>query len=88
VPEYTAAYGFSEGLAPVERPKEWLYIDKDHHPVIRIQCDWAMSFSEGLAPFVVQEKMGFIDRKGKVVVPPRFFKVFAFSEGLARVEMD
>ena len=87
-PQYTGAYAFSEGLAAVQKVNEWIYIDKDNHPVIRVRCDWALGFSEGLAPIVIGGKMGFIDRTGDVAVPPRFYKVFEVSEGLARVELD
>ena len=84
--EWDDAYGFSEGLAPVQKDEKWGYIDKTGKLVI--PCEWNQTnwpFSEGLVPVQKDEKWGYIDKTGSLVIPCVFSYTSSFKDGLATV---
>jgi serine/threonine-protein kinase len=93
-PQFSGAWGFSDGLAPVrigdDKTYRWGFIDKTGKVVIFPQFFWSSSFSEGLAAVRSSEanfKWGFIDKGGKVVITPQFDYAAGFNEGLAWVRI-
>lgn len=84
-PQYSDAFGFSEGLAAVKVGDKWGYIDRNGATVIQPQFAQAWEFSDGLASVKLEEKsplFGFIDRRGKLVIAPQFGMPLTFAEGL------
>lgn len=71
-PTYRQAGDFSEGLAPVSKNAEVVFLDIIHPPITPDEGDaW-----------------GYVDTTGKVVIPFRFSIAGRFSGGLARVQQD
>ena len=98
-PSFDKARAFANGLAPVNRNKQWGYIDATGKIVISLQYRDAEIFSkDGLAPVKLDKYWGFIDKTGKLVISDRYvitaggFSVFkknnqkGFIDGLSRVK--
>lgn len=86
-PQFSLAFTFHEGLAPVQMSDKWGFIDKSGKHVIEPQFDEVYRFSEGLALVRIGSKWGFIDKSGKHVIEPQFDQAASFSEGLAPVQI-
>jgi hypothetical protein len=91
-PQFDAASGFSEHLAPVRTGGLWGYIDRKGAMVIAPKFQLAENFSEGLAVVLLQSPpdlrtfFGYIDPSGRVAIKPvELFNAFGFSGGLAEV---
>ena len=68
-PQYSCAWHFSEGLAPILQSGKWGYIDKSGQVVIKPAFEMAGFFSGGLA--LVKTKKGeyeYIDKSGRSVI--------------------
>lgn len=87
-PTLGRAFGFSDGLAQVERDGQIGYIDTTGQPAFAATFAVGKPFAEGRAAVRVDNQWGFIDRSGAVVVALRFEFARAFSEGLAAVRVD
>lgn len=98
-PQYRQAYGFSDGLAPVQlADNHWVFIDKHNQVVVQAREDLVVTsgFSEGIAAVAKDtygngtpgDLYGFIDRTGKVIAEPQYVRVYGFHEGLAAVEPE
>lgn len=95
---YDSAFGFSSGLAYVEKNDQCGYIDKNGNVAIpfinRFFSDnmtYTGSFSEGLVPvgkFENEWKYGYMNTEGKVVIDYQFNSAGPFKDGLAVVEKD
>ena len=53
-PQFGGTYGFSEGLAQVEKDGKYGFIDKSGKVVIEPQFDYASDFSEGFARVAIE----------------------------------
>ena len=88
-PQYSRAFQFSEGLAPVNVEGKWGYINKQANITITPQFDWATPFHDGVARILIGSfssgKFGFINKKGIFEINPQFDYADDFSEGLAPV---
>ncbi|MFO7740425.1 MAG: WG repeat-containing protein [Desulfatiglandaceae bacterium] len=86
-PRYSASYGFSKGLAPVqiEDGGKWGYIDKTGEMVIEPFFEKAEPFKEGLALVKLGGRFGYINTEGIFRITPKFENAYSFSEGLAAV---
>jgi hypothetical protein len=70
-PQYSGAFGFSEGLAAVNVGEKWGYIDRTGATVMQPQFASAWEFSDALASVKLEEKsplFGFVDKRGRVVI--------------------
>lgn len=88
LPQEYNCFGFSEGMALVEKNEKLGYIDRTGKVIIPLQYDEAGYFSNGLAPVKKNGKCGYIDRTGKIVLSVQYDEALPFSEGLAAVEKD
>ena len=69
LPQFSCAWHFSEGLAPIRQDGKWGYIDKAGKVVIQPKYDEVRSFSEGLALVKTRERgYEYIDKAGKPVI--------------------
>lgn len=87
------AYVFSEGLAPVIKDGEWVYIDS--YGNIRLSKDTGMpdlsaarGFTAGLANVLINGRWGYMDKTGRLVIGPQFIYPADFHEGHALVVTD
>lgn len=85
-------YRFSEGLAAVRTPKEWIYINRNDSAVIQgLGIRSARRFHEGLAAVYMFNHetqtwaWGYIDKRGQVVIAPQFLLPADFKDGFATV---
>jgi Serine/threonine protein kinase len=83
-----AHYGFSEGIALINKNKKWGYIDKNGTIVIPLKYDYAASFSEGLAAVEKNGKRGYIDKDGNTMISFKYNYAEPFSEGLALIGIN
>lgn len=81
-------WGFSEGLAAIEKNLKWGYINTNGECVIPCQFDMAQSFSCGRARVIQDGKSGFINTNGEIVVPCQWDLAYTFNDNLAFVEND
>ena len=94
-PHFDWASSFQFGLAPVNRKKDYGYIDKNGEQVLRLpfpggtqDCASAWGdFADDVSRWLFGKKYGFIDRNGKTVIPPQFDLTYGFSEELAAVQI-
>lgn len=89
-PQFDTFYGFSEGLAVVEREGKHGYVDKTGKIVIPLKFEgFTWTFSEGLARATLKrgDNIGYIDKIGNYVIPPQFDHAEDFAEGLAVVKV-
>jgi len=89
-PQFDKFYGFSQGLALVEREEKQGYVDKTGKIVIPLKFESvSLNFSEGLAIAKLKggDKIGYIDRTGNYVISPQFDDAEDFAEGLALVQV-
>ena len=93
-PQYSAASGFSEGLAAVaivrERQLMWGYVDTVGNVVIPLRFTSATYFSEGLAAVRRSRHgcYGFIGKNGTFILQPYYDEVGAFSGEICQVVKD
>ena len=87
-PQYTAASGFSEGLAAVEVNNKYGFIDRYGKMVIKPKYDFALAFTEGVAACSIGDGFHIIDRNGRVLAElgEDCTDVENFSCGLAAAE--
>jgi len=90
-PQYTTAYEFAEGLAPVEvkttNGMRWGFINKKGDLAISGRFNNAQPFQEGLAPVETSSgKWGYITADSKLTIPDRYERVDRFYNGLAQVQ--
>lgn len=85
-------YRFSDGLAAVRTPKEWIYINRNDSVVIQgLGIRSARRFREGLAAVYMRNDetgryaWGYIDKRGQVVIAPQFLLPSEFNNGYAVV---
>ena len=78
-----------EALFKVNSQYGYCFVNREGHPVIPPQFDYACDFSEGLALVKIGENCGFINDTGAMIIQPRFQSTSVlsqgFSEGLAAV---
>lgn len=98
--QYSEVKDFTEGLAPVSRPREsgvgwdlWGYIDKTGKEVIPCIYESADNFFEGLAAVEIlsedgEFRYGYIDKTGKVVIPFEYDFGRGFIDGYAAVRKN
>lgn len=87
-PQYTKAYGFSEGVAEVEVSGKRGFIDVHGKFVIPPEIEGTRgNFSEGLLSVSQGGKEGFISNTGKFVISPKFDMASPFQEGLSSVKI-
>ncbi|MFB8793797.1 MAG: WG repeat-containing protein [Microcoleus sp.] len=89
-PQFDTFYGFSEGLAVVEREGKQGYVDTTGKIVIPFKFEGVThNFSEGLATATLKrdDKIGYIDKTGNYVISPQFDEARDFVEGLAVVKI-
>jgi peptidyl-prolyl cis-trans isomerase SurA len=55
-----------EGLAAVEHPTGWGFVDSDNRIVIEPKYEWVNDFREGRAEVQAAEGMGLIDKRGEL----------------------
>lgn len=77
-PEYTAAYGPSEGAALVFKDKKYGFLDRAGVPLTKIEYEQAKLFSNGYAAVKRYGKWGFIGTKGTIAVVPAYEDVKNF----------
>jgi serine/threonine-protein kinase len=83
--ELNSFWGFSEGLAEVEKNGKWGYIDKFGNVVISFDYDDSYPFSEGIAAVEKNGKWGYIDKSGTLIITFEYNYAYEFYEGLAIV---
>jgi hypothetical protein len=86
-PRFDGAWGYNNGVAPVQVDGKWGCIGKEGGVVIAPAFEHPPEFSEGFAAVRIGNKHGYIDPRGKVVIQPQFEEAGCFSEGLAAVTM-
>jgi hypothetical protein len=67
-----------EGLAAVEHPTGWGFVDSDNRIVVEPKYEWVNDFREGRAEVQTAEGMGLIDKRGEYVIPP-CYKIVEFD---------
>ena len=67
-----------EGLAAVEHPTGWGFVDSDNRIVIEPKYEWVNDFREGRAEVQTVDGMGLIDKRGEYVIPP-CYKIVEFD---------
>jgi hypothetical protein len=67
-----------EGLAAVEHPTGWGFVDSDNRIVIEPKYEWVNDFHEGRAEVQCAEGMGLIDKRGEYIIPP-CYKIVEFD---------
>jgi WG containing repeat len=84
-PQFSYAYGFSEGVAAVKVGEKWGFINTAGKLAISPQFDGVgyKGFAEGLMNVKIGSQWGVIDHTGSFVIPPKFYHLERFSEGLA-----
>jgi hypothetical protein len=83
-------YSFHNGLVPIRKNNEIVYINKKGEIVIRPEkkLESADPFYDDLASVIIDGLYGFMDKEGKIVIEPKYYSCGAFSEGLAPVTLD
>lgn len=88
--EYSAVYGYQDGIALFSQGKKFGFLNADGEEVIPATYTYIGEFHEGLAVIAQPKKddsldfeYGYINKKGEVVINPQFESAQNFSEGLA-----
>jgi hypothetical protein len=86
---FDAAYGFSEGLAPVESAGQWGYDDRAGKTVIPPRFALAGNFHDGAARVAESWRSGweYIDMTGRAITAARYEEAKDFHDGLAAVAL-
>lgn len=92
-------YGFSEGLAGMQKGNKWGYITKTGKVAVPFIYDEIRPFSEGLAGVLKGDEWGFIDGTNKTMIPFKYSdsnverysvnymgaSYFIFEDGIAEI---
>lgn len=74
-----------EGLAAVEEPSGWGFVDSENHVVIEPVFRWVGDFYEGRAEVESESGMGLINREGEFVILPIYDSVeYDYHSGCTR----
>ena len=90
--KYFTVYGFSEGMAKVQRnidyEEKFGFVNSQGEEIIPTKYDFASNFNNGVAIIGKGKKFGLVNKKGKIILPLEYDQIHKPSNGLIRVKKN